>query len=229
MKPQLLILHGALGAKKQFTPIVELLKAHFEVYCLEFDGHGTLSEYSGTFSIDHFVSQTAATLKALGWEKPMVFGYSMGGYVALKLEAEHPGTFERIVTLGTKFNWTPETAAQEARMLNPEKILEKIPAFGLYLASLHNEQQWKSLMVKTAEMMLEMGNHPPVTEEILAKVFTNVFCLRGEKDAMVTTEETVWAVNALPDSRFEEIAEWQHPIDKIPVNELIEVLLEKLQ
>ena len=229
MKPQLLILHGALGAKKQFTSIVDLLKPNFDVYCLEFDGHGTLSEYSGEFSIDHFASQTNATLKALGWEKPLVFGYSMGGYVALKLEAEHSETFERIITLGTKFNWTPESAAQEARMLNPEKIQEKIPAFGLYLASLHGEPEWKSLMVKTGEMMLEMGNHPPVTEEVLAKVSIPVLCLRGSKDVMVNAEETMWAVNALPNSSFGEMDEWQHPIDKIPTNELAEVLLEKLK
>ncbi len=229
MKPQLLILHGALGAKKQFSELALLLRPQFEVHCLEFDGHGTLSEYSGEFTINHFVSQTNATLRALGWEKPLVFGYSMGGYVALKLEADHPGTFERIITLGTKFNWTPESAAQEARMLNPEKILEKIPAFGLYLASLHNEPTWKALMVKTADMMIEMGNHPSVTEEVLSKVSIPVLCLRGSKDVMVNTEETMWAVNALPNSSFGEMDEWQHPIDKIPTNELAEVLLEKLK
>jgi pimeloyl-ACP methyl ester carboxylesterase len=228
MKPHLLILHGALGAKKQFTEIAKLLDAHFEVHTLEFDGHGTLSDYAGDLTIDHFASQAHATLRALGWEKPLVFGYSMGGYVALKLESEHPGTFSSILTLGTKFNWTPESAEQESRMLNPEKIQEKIPAFGLYLASLHGDPEWKILMGKTAQMMVKMGNHPPITEAVLAKVSTKTVCLRGSKDVMVNEEETRWAVNALPNAEFQEMAEWQHPIDKVPANELVEVILEKL-
>lgn len=224
MKPQLLILHGALGAKKQFSELAILLSSKFEVYCLEFDGHGTLSGYSGELTISHFVSQTAATLRALGWTKPFVFGYSMGGYVALKLEAEHAGTFASILTLGTKFNWNPESAAQEARMLNPEKILEKIPAFGLYLASLHGDEEWKALMVKTGKMMLEMGNHPPITEEVLNKVSIPVTCLRGSKDVMVNAEETQWAVNSLQQAESIEMEEWPHPIDKVPVQQLTDFI-----
>lgn len=224
MKPQLLILHGALGAKKQFSELAILLSSKFEVHCLEFDGHGTLSDYSGELSIAHFALQTETTLKALGWIKPLVFGYSMGGYVALKLEAEHQGTFSSILTLGTKFNWNPESAAQEARMLNPEKIMEKIPAFGSYLASLHGDEEWKTLMKKTADMMLEMGNHPPITEGVLSKVALSVTCLRGSKDAMVSNEETQWAVNAIPKATYVEMEEWPHPIDKVPTQPLVEYI-----
>lgn len=228
MKPHLLLLHGALGAKKQFSELTKLLSPHFEVYVLEFDGHGTLSNYSGEFSINHFALQTKATLRALGWEKPLVFGYSMGGYVAVKLESDQPGTFSSILTLGTKFNWTPESAAQEARMLNPEKIEEKIPAFGVYLASLHGETEWKTLMKRTAEMMTEMGNHPPVTEEVLSRVSPKTVCLRGGKDVMVSQEETLWAVNALQNAAYEEIDEWPHPIDKIPANRLSDLIVNRL-
>jgi len=113
-------------------------------------------------------------------------------------------------------------------MLNPEKIEEKIPAFGVYLASLHGNPEWKILMGKTAQMMVKMGNHPPITEEVLSKVSPNVVCLRGSKDVMVNEEETRWAVNALPNAQFEEKAEWQHPIDKVPANELVQVIVEKL-
>jgi pimeloyl-ACP methyl ester carboxylesterase len=51
----------------------------------------------------------------------------MGGYVALKTAVLHPGRIEAIVTLGTKFHWDPENASNEVRMLNPEKIEEKVP------------------------------------------------------------------------------------------------------
>ena len=47
-------------------------------------------------------------------------GHSMGGYVALKLALKRPELVDRIITLGTKFNWTPEVAAKEVKMLNPD-------------------------------------------------------------------------------------------------------------
>ena len=53
----------------------------------------------------------------------------MGGYVALQLANKHPKYVQKIITLGTKFAWDKETAAKEVKMLNPEKIEEKIPAF----------------------------------------------------------------------------------------------------
>lgn len=221
---QLLILHGALGAKAQFAELKRLLQNTYDVHCLEFEGHGTLSSHNEPFSIDRFAEQTHATLRALGWEKPLVFGYSMGGYVALKLEYLYPDTFREITTLGTKFNWTPESAQQETRMLNPEKIEEKVASFAFYLKQLHGEANWKSVLSRTSEMMLEMGNHPPITEEILQQITVPVTCLRGEKDAMVTSEETLWAVQQIPNTNYREIPNWIHPIDKIPVQELVDLL-----
>ena len=154
----------------------------------------------------------------------MVFGYSMGGYVALKLESMHPETFSKILTLGTKFNWTPESAAQEARMLNPEKIEEKVASFAVYLKQLHGENNWKSVLNRTADMMLEMGNNPPITEQVLQLVHVPVTCYRGGKDTMVTEAETIWAVQNLPDASYHEIPEWIHPIDKIPAAQLADKL-----
>lgn len=225
MKKQLLILHGALGAKAQFKELISALSETYEVYSLDFDGHGRNDAFTGSYSIDHFAEQTSATLRALGWEKPLVFGYSMGGYVALKLEALHPGTFEKIITLGTKFDWSPESAAQEARMLDPEKMQEKIASFVVYLKSLHGDDHWKSVVERTAEMMLKMGSNPPVNEDVLNKITVPVVCLRGGNDQMVNEAETLWAVNALQNGVYVEVPEWKHPIDRVPVGELVEKLI----
>jgi len=224
----LLILHGALGAKSQFTELRKSLMDIYNVHCLEFEGHGAYDNYSKEFSIEGFAAQTHATLRALGWEKPLAFGYSMGGYVALKLESAHPGTFEKVVTLGTKFNWNPEGAQEEARMLNVEKIEEKVPAFAYYLKTLHGENEWRSVVARTAEMMIGMGINPPITEETLSGISIPVHCIRGEKDAMVTEEETLWAVNSLQHATYEQVEGWLHPIDRVPTDELKTHLLNSL-
>ncbi|MES2798713.1 MAG: alpha/beta hydrolase [Bacteroidota bacterium] len=229
MKPQLLILHGALGAKKQFLPLQSSLSDAFDVKIIEFDGHGAGSNFDGEFSISHFAEQTQQFLNEVGWKRPLVFGYSMGGYVALKLEADHHGIFASIVTLGTKFDWTIESAQKETRMLNHEKIAEKVPSFASYLASLHGDNHWRILMEKTAKMMLDMGENPPITETVLAKISIPVSCLLGSEDLMVTEVETKWAQAAIANAIFEKIEGWAHPIQSIPENELATVLARILK
>lgn len=54
MKPNLLLLHGALGASDQFAPLLPLLEEHYQVHCLDFEGHGRAALRSRPFRIEHF-------------------------------------------------------------------------------------------------------------------------------------------------------------------------------
>ncbi|MBK7855574.1 MAG: hypothetical protein IPJ79_12335 [Bacteroidetes bacterium] len=54
-----------------------------------------------------------------------IFGYSMGGYVALWLARFKPHLVQFVFTLATKLNWNEETSAKENRMLNANKMEEK--------------------------------------------------------------------------------------------------------
>lgn len=221
----LIILHGALGAKAQFEPLVSHLAEHFTVYMLEFDGHGTKSGEEADFSIEGFTQNLKDFMRHNNLQKPLVFGYSMGGYVALKLESQDPNSFERMVTLGTKFGWNPESAEKEARMLNAEKIEEKVPAFATYLKALHGENEWKTVLQRTAKMMLELGNKPALSPDDFRRIQIPVQLLRGSKDAMVTQEETTEVRNLLGNGSYLEIAEWQHPVNLISPKELAQQLL----
>ncbi len=221
----LIILHGALGAKSQFEQLIPQLTNHFKVYTLDFSGHGTKSGDESNFSIDRFVNDLKDFMGQNELEKPLVFGYSMGGYVALKLESLEANSFEKIVTLGTKFNWNPESAEKEAKMLHAEKIEEKVPAFAAYLKSIHGENEWKTLLSKTAKMMLEMGKNPPLKAYDFHQVQIPVHLLRGEKDVMVTQEETTETQSLLGKGSYREMEEWQHPINLVPFDQLVQQLL----
>ncbi|MEO7361019.1 MAG: alpha/beta fold hydrolase, partial [Gemmatimonadaceae bacterium] len=129
--PQIFVVHGALGSAAQMAPIAGALAALGTVHNVELPGHGrTVLPASSDFSMHTFVRALESKLRGANadiTQKPFVFGYSMGGYAALALEAEHPGTFAGILTLGTKFAWTPEVALREAGRLNADVIAEKIP------------------------------------------------------------------------------------------------------
>src|SRR5688572_10854421 len=152
----ILLLHGALGAKSQLEPLKHLLQSTFDVHTLNFEGHGDRPSEKD-YSMDLFAQNLKDYLDQHNLKNVLVFGYSMGGYVALRLAQKHPAYFEKIITLGTKFNWTPETAAKEVKMLDADKIQEKVPAFAHALSKLHSATDWRLVLKKTAAMMLDLG------------------------------------------------------------------------
>jgi pimeloyl-ACP methyl ester carboxylesterase len=222
---KLFILHGALGAKSQFDALSQKLNTYFEVEILEFEGHGSTALVNA-FSIQNFANQLDDVLSKLD-EKPVIFGYSMGGYVALKYGSEHTDKIEKLVTLGTKFEWNEASSQREAGQLNAEKIEEKVPSFARYLKQLHGASGWKILLENTANMMLAMGKQPPLNESNFARIEFPVELLRGSEDLMVTAAETIAVAEKLTHANYQEIQGWKHPIDRIPVEELAQVLIQK--
>lgn len=221
----LIILHGALGAKIQFEELIPKLTPHFTVHTFDFDGHGTKSDTDGDFSIERFAKNLKNYMEQHEIHKPLVFGYSMGGYVALRLESMETKSFEKVVTLGTKFDWNKEGSEKEAELLDAGKIEEKIPAYANYLKSLHGENEWKTVLEKTAKMMLELGKKPSLRPYDFHHIQIPVHLLRGSLDTMVTEDETANVQELLANGTFHKMTDWKHPIDKIPSEELAQELL----
>lgn len=223
----IILLHGALGAETQLFPLKKALENRFEVHTLNFEGHGGRVA-NGPFSMERFAENLQEYMHENELSGCAVFGYSMGGYVALKLEAMYPGTFSKIVTLGTKFHWTPEVAAKETAMLNPEKIEEKVPKFAAALVALHAPLDWKAMMHNTADMMRTLGSHPALSAADFGRIQLPVALLLGSEDVMVTKEETQHVQQQLPHANFTVVEGWQHPIERVDADQLAERLLALL-
>lgn len=214
----LLLLHGALGFSGQFESLIPLLKDSYNVYTFDFGGHGkkTMPE---NLSIEHFAKETAAFINTSIDGETHIFGHSMGGYVAMYMARHSMGQTGKILTLGTKLNWTPEIAANEAKLLNTEKIKEKVPAFAQNLAAMHGDN-WELLCKKTAEMMLDLGNAPALTQDDFAQIENQIQLGLGDKDNMVSIEETIIAYRLLKNGRLAVLPNTLHPYNKVDVNRL---------
>lgn len=216
---QLLLLHGALGSEKSLQPLKELLQNDFDVFSFSFQGHGGSELHESDFTIANFANEVITFLDQNQIDSAPIFGYSMGGYVGLYLAKHFPERIQRLFTLATKLNWTIEGSQKEASMLNPTLIKEKVPRYALSLEQLHGEN-WEALMQKTAEMMLNLGRNPEVKESDFEQITIPVLLSVGDKDAMVTLEETIFVHLKIKDSQLLILPKTIHPIEKVDVVEL---------
>ena len=212
---EVILLHGALGSSFSMQPLSHLLKDSFDVFTMNFRGHGVESDATA-FTMKDLAKDIAALIHREGLQRPAIMGYSMGGYAALQLAAQSPGVAGSIMTLGTKFAWSPEFAKSESKMLDPDLIREKVPALADVLWERHGNK-WEQLCLATAEMMKQLGAGPEIE---FARIESPVLITRGELDKMVTREESEGAADKLGNGRFYEFPNMPHQLEKANLQEV---------
>jgi pimeloyl-ACP methyl ester carboxylesterase len=211
--PDLIILHGALGSEAQFEQLKALLSPNFNVFNFNFSGHGGRA-FEGPFSIDRFARELALFMHDKGLANAAIFGYSMGGYVALRFAHLYPEKCTGIFTLGTKFHWTPESAARETAMLNVEKMKEKIPQFCEVLRKRHAPLDWEMVVEETKAMMTRLGSGEAIHPREM-RISIPVTISVGDADNMVSREESAEAAAAIPGAAYLVFEGFKHPIEQV--------------
>jgi pimeloyl-ACP methyl ester carboxylesterase len=212
----LLLLHGAIGSSAQLVPLFsELKKQGFDPLLFDFAGHGGQPFPESGFSIESFAAGVIQYMDAHSIDSADIFGYSMGGYVALYMARHYRKRVGRILTVATKFDWNPAGAEKEVKMLDPEKIAEKVPKFAAVLEERHKPQDWKEVLRRTSAMMLAMGAQPPLSNDDLKSIPHIVQLCVGDSDTMVSLEETIRVCRQLQDCGFNVLPETAHPIEQM--------------
>jgi len=223
---RILLLHGALGASAQLAGLAARLKDKYEVLTYDFTGHGGREIPEDPLSIVSFAGGVLQFLDTMGIARIAVFGYSMGGYVGMYLALHRPERISKVATLGTKYHWDEPTAARETQMLDPEKTEQKVPAFAAAQQKLHAPADWKTLMQKTAAMMTDMGADSPIKPADYPQIATPCLLMLGDRDKMVTLEETLAVYKSLPNARMTMLPGTPHPIERVD-SELVSFLLKR--
>jgi len=98
-KRNLVLVHGAGGSHLDWpAPLRRLREA--SVYALDLPGHGR-SEGMGRSSIAAYRDFLLAFLDALGLERAVVVGHSMGGAIALDFALRYPDRLTGLILVGT--------------------------------------------------------------------------------------------------------------------------------
>src|SRR5205823_1964466 len=125
-KPSILLLHGITDSGLCWPRVAHDLEGGYDVIMTDARGHGH-SGASTDFSIALLADDAAAVIRALGLEKPYVWGHSMGAITAATLAAAYPDLVRAIVL--------------EDPPLRDEPLFQKIPDKALFQTGGEQQEQ----------------------------------------------------------------------------------------
>ena len=97
----LILLQHFTGTLDNWDPAVTNgLAKHFQVILLDNKGIGS-SEGQTPVTIEEMAHDVAAVIKAMGFNKVDVLGFSMGGFIAQQLALDHPELINKLILAGT--------------------------------------------------------------------------------------------------------------------------------
>lgn len=206
---QLVLIHGALGNGEEFQQLLPNLEKQFHVHVYEIPGHGSKSSELSAFDLATITLDLKDYLSETG--KSYIFGFSLGGYLAINLSVLHPENILGIVTLGTKFDWSPDIAQGEIKSLDSSFLREKAPPFYEYLNQLHGAHLDR-LLAATSQFMTQLGANPALNRSFVREINIPIHITRGGKDKMVSKEESLEISNAIVNASYFEIPSFIHPL-----------------
>ena len=153
----LLLLHGGLGSIEMFGPVLPLLAQGRQVVAVDLHGHGRTALGDRPISHADMGDDMAAVLRALGLGQVDVMGYSMGGGVAFRLAAQHPGMVRRLVLVSAGFaqdGFYPEMLPQQAQVgAGMAEMMKDTPMYQSYAAVAPHPEDFPRLLDRMGELM----------------------------------------------------------------------------
>jgi pimeloyl-ACP methyl ester carboxylesterase len=153
----LILLHGGLGGIGMFVPILPVLAENRQVVGVELQGHQHTADVNRTMSFEQMADDVAALIKHLGLENTDIFGYSLGGGVALQTAIRHPELVRKLVLVSAPYSndgWYPEIRTSMKSMnVEAAKAMVGSPMHQAYINTAPNPDGWQTLVVKTGELI----------------------------------------------------------------------------
>jgi pimeloyl-ACP methyl ester carboxylesterase len=101
----LVLLHGAYMTIEGFGPLLTRLAETRQVIVPEMQAHGRTSDIDRPITYEQMADDTAALIRHLGLGPVDVFGYSMGGGVAIQLSIRHPELVRKQVVASAGYDY----------------------------------------------------------------------------------------------------------------------------
>lgn len=193
------------------------LADRFRVITLDLRGFGGSQAPEGPYSMDQMASDVYELCRALGIDRAVLVGLSMGGYVSMAFARNYPESIRALVLANTRAS-ADSDQARLRRARSAEKALNQGTAAAvadllpLLLAS--STLQSRPDIVQKVRAMAEsvqprvfaavqagLAERPDSTQ-LLSKVNFPVLIISSDQDALNTIQEAQALQEIIPDSRL---------------------------
>jgi pimeloyl-ACP methyl ester carboxylesterase len=125
--PPVVLVHGLASRADDWGPLLPTLAAHHRVYALDLLGYGSSDRPHVDYSIALETDVVRGFLDSLDIQRTDLIGVSMGGWIALKLAAEHPERVRKLVLIDSAgFNFPTTLTADSFTPHNVEELQKLI-------------------------------------------------------------------------------------------------------
>ena len=102
-RPGVLMLHGGAAHAHWFDRVADAFAARFHVLALDQRGHGESQwPVPPAYATEDFAGDLLAVIDALGWERAILVGHSMGGHNSMAFSAWYPERVRALVVLDSR-------------------------------------------------------------------------------------------------------------------------------
>lgn len=153
----LVLLHGGFGGAGMFGALIPTLAQARQVIGVDLQGHGHTADIERPIRFEHLADDVAALLAHLDIQAADVFGYSLGGGVALKTAIRHPRLVRRLIVVSSpgKFDGWHAGIMANSESMNADwaKAMEGTPMHEAYMNSAPRPEDWPRLATKMGQFM----------------------------------------------------------------------------
>ncbi|MGE0716652.1 MAG: alpha/beta fold hydrolase, partial [Alphaproteobacteria bacterium] len=96
----LILLHGYTDSWRSFETVLDRLPPHMRAVAYSQRGHGDADRPDHAYRPEDFASDLKHFMNALGIDRAVIAGHSMGANVALRFAIDHPGRTAGLALLG---------------------------------------------------------------------------------------------------------------------------------
>jgi pimeloyl-ACP methyl ester carboxylesterase len=176
----LVVLHGSFMTIELMGKLVPELARSRQVIAVEFQGHGHTADIDRPITYEHLADDVAALLPQLGIGSADVYGYSLGGGVALQVALRHPARVRKLVVVSGSYSsdgMYPEVLAA-IDQITPE-LFDGTPWREAYNRTAPQPQAFATLVAKLTQLDRTPFAWPP---EAVRAIAAPTFIIIGDAD-----------------------------------------------
>lgn len=198
--PPIILLHGSCSNSAFWFPEIMTLSNDYRVYAVDIIGEaGNSGEYRPDLNSDAFAIWMKDVLDALGLEKTIMIGVSLGGWMALKFATDYPERVSRLALLAS--TGLAEVRPQFISNVEQTRQVDGTVPIGADIADIIGKNDIPKEVIDFMNLITESYypiQHVPVYgDEKLQRLNMPVLFIDGENDVIIDADRSAQRLSRL--------------------------------